>query len=145
MSTSSGKKVGIVGVGRMGANMARRLAERGFSVTAVYDVRREAATALAKELNCAAPEKLAALWQRCPFVDGVIALENAKNLRTTAKQLKAGNFAKVREGNYDDAGRPGICAGFHYRFSTKVGQDMGRKIGEYVVQSILQPTADAAR
>jgi hypothetical protein len=38
-----------------------------------------------------------------------------------------------------------IWAGFHYRFSTRVGQDMGRKIGEYVVQSILQPTADAAR
>jgi len=38
-----------------------------------------------------------------------------------------------------------ICAGFHYRFSTRVGQDMGRKIGEYVVQSILQPTADGAR
>ena len=38
-----------------------------------------------------------------------------------------------------------ICAGFHYRSSTRVGQDMGRKIGEHVVQSILQPTADVAR
>jgi hypothetical protein len=35
-----------------------------------------------------------------------------------------------------------IWAGFQYRFSTRVGQDMGRKIGEYVVHSILQPMAD---
>ncbi len=32
-----------------------------------------------------------------------------------------------------------ICAGFHYRFSTRVGAEMGRKIGAYVVGNILQP------
>ena len=32
-----------------------------------------------------------------------------------------------------------ISAGFHYRFSTNVGQEMGRKIGEFVVHRILQP------
>jgi hypothetical protein len=46
---------------------------------------------------------------------------------------------------YREVAEARICAGFHYRFSTRVGQDMGRKIGEYVVQSILQPTADATR
>jgi PAP2 superfamily len=39
-----------------------------------------------------------------------------------------------------------IWAGFHYRFSTRVGTDMGRKIGEYVVKSVMQPTtATSAR
>jgi hypothetical protein len=33
-----------------------------------------------------------------------------------------------------------IYAGFHYRFSTRVGQDMGRKIGQLVVDSQLQKT-----
>ena len=33
------KKIGFVGVGRMGANMARRLKECGYKVTAVYDVK----------------------------------------------------------------------------------------------------------
>ena len=33
-----------------------------------------------------------------------------------------------------------IWAGFHYRFSTRVGTDMGRRIGEYVVQTVMQPT-----
>jgi hypothetical protein len=37
-----------------------------------------------------------------------------------------------------------IRAGFHYRFSTRVGTDMGRQIGEYVVKSVMQPTTAAA-
>ena len=37
-----------------------------------------------------------------------------------------------------------IWAGFHYRFSTRVGTDMGRQIGEYVVKSVMQPTTAAA-
>src|SRR6201996_4996560 len=59
MSDKASTRIGFVGVGRMGANMARRLADRGFQVTAVYDVRRDAATELAHELKCAAPQKLA--------------------------------------------------------------------------------------
>lgn len=43
----------------MGANMARRLQECGYQITAVYDARPAAAEALAKELNCANPLKLA--------------------------------------------------------------------------------------
>jgi 3-hydroxyisobutyrate dehydrogenase len=46
--------VGFVGVGRMGANMARRLKERGYHVTTLYDVNRTVATSLATELGAAA-------------------------------------------------------------------------------------------
>jgi hypothetical protein len=38
-----------------------------------------------------------------------------------------------------------IWAGFHYRFSIKVGQEMGYKIGEYVVKNFMQPVAVATR
>jgi hypothetical protein len=31
-----------------------------------------------------------------------------------------------------------IWAGFHYRFSTRAGEDMGRKVGQYVAQNILK-------
>jgi 3-hydroxyisobutyrate dehydrogenase len=44
-------KIGMVGVGRMGANMARRLVDTGFAVTAIYDRDPERATALAAELG----------------------------------------------------------------------------------------------
>ncbi len=45
----------------------------------------------------------------------------------------------------DEVAMARIYAGFHYRFSTRVGQDMGRKIGELVVQSQLQKTDVADR
>jgi hypothetical protein len=32
-----------------------------------------------------------------------------------------------------------IWAGFHYRFSTRVGTEMGLQIGEYVVKNVMQP------
>jgi hypothetical protein len=38
-----------------------------------------------------------------------------------------------------------IWAGFHYRFSTRVGTEMGHQIGEYVVKSVMQPTATGSR
>ncbi len=50
--------IGFVGVGRMGANMARRLHEQGFTIAAVYDVHHEAAKTLAQELGCQAPTEL---------------------------------------------------------------------------------------
>ncbi|MBI3416605.1 MAG: NAD-binding protein [Verrucomicrobia bacterium] len=53
------EKIGFVGVGRMGANMARRLKDVGYTVAAVYDVRAEAAQALAQELGCEACATLA--------------------------------------------------------------------------------------
>ena len=38
-----------------------------------------------------------------------------------------------------------IWAGFHYRFSTRVGTEMGYQIGAYVVQSVMQPAVTGAR
>jgi len=46
-------------------------------------------------LVVAAPEKLAALWRKCPFVDQVIALEKPRNLQATARQLRAGKFGSA--------------------------------------------------
>jgi 3-hydroxyisobutyrate dehydrogenase len=56
-------RVGFVGVGRMGANMARRLNDAGEQIVAVYDARFEATQALANELSataCAALEDVTA-------------------------------------------------------------------------------------
>ena len=47
-------QVGFVGVGRMGANMARRLRDKGYRITAVQDANREIAEALSRELGCEA-------------------------------------------------------------------------------------------
>jgi 3-hydroxyisobutyrate dehydrogenase len=50
--------IGFVGVGRMGANMARRLKEVGYPIVAVYDARPETAAAVATELESKATERI---------------------------------------------------------------------------------------
>ena len=41
----------------------------------------------------------------------------------------------------DEIANARIWAGFHYRFSARVGADMGRKIGRYVVETVMQPVS----
>jgi hypothetical protein len=41
----------------------------------------------------------------------------------------------------DEVAHARIWAGFHYRFSTRVGKDMGLKIGDYVVKNVMQPVS----
>lgn len=53
------EKIAFVGVGRMGANMARRLKDCGHVVSAVYDVHAPSATELAAEIGATAVTKLA--------------------------------------------------------------------------------------
>ena len=45
----------------------------------------------------------------------------------------------------DEVSEARIWAGFHWRFSTEVGRDMGYRIGEYVVKNVMQPVAVATR
>jgi len=54
-------RVGVVGVGRMGANVARRLKERGYTIAAIADTDPGRARALAAELGADAPGSLAAV------------------------------------------------------------------------------------
>jgi 3-hydroxyisobutyrate dehydrogenase-like beta-hydroxyacid dehydrogenase len=88
----------------MGANMARRLADQGFQVTAVHDVRREAAAELAKELRCHAAEKLAEVTAKAGFILTVVSDDQAMrdiytapgdNLLMGAKGRTFINFATV--------------------------------------------------
>ena len=51
--------VGVVGVGRMGANIARHLQDEGYNVTAVSDVNAAAAQELAGEIGAQACDSLA--------------------------------------------------------------------------------------
>ena len=43
----------------------------------------------------------------------------------------------------DEVANARIYAGFHYRFSTIAGREMGQKIGAYVVKSVMQPAQTA--
>ena len=65
----------------------------GDAVMALPAVRNLKTMLVDDPLFVAAPEKLAALWRKCPFVDGVIALEKPRSLPATARQLREGKFA----------------------------------------------------
>jgi len=66
------ERIGIVGVGRMGANMARRLKEVGCPVAAVYDVRAETAQQLAAEIGAEACAELARVTQLADVIITVV-------------------------------------------------------------------------
>jgi 3-hydroxyisobutyrate dehydrogenase len=71
------QKIGFVGVGRMGANMARRLRETGFVISAVFDVNGGAAQSLAKELNCAAAADLKSVTALSDIIITVVSDDKA--------------------------------------------------------------------
>ena len=100
-------RVAFVGVGRMGANMARRLNDLKYPVTAVYDVNTEAAEALAKELGATACKKLADVTAKADIVFTVVTndaamekifLGKGDNLLTGAKGRTFINCATLSPG-----------------------------------------------
>ncbi|NBV22088.1 MAG: NAD(P)-dependent oxidoreductase [Proteobacteria bacterium] len=91
------EKIGFVGVGRMGANMARRLKEVGYPVVAVYDVRAAAAQSLAQEIGCEACVSLARVTAVADVIITVVTDDAAMlNIFTNKKDnLLQGAAGKV--------------------------------------------------
>ncbi|MCB1224590.1 MAG: NAD(P)-dependent oxidoreductase [Verrucomicrobiales bacterium] len=73
MTDSALPTLAFVGVGRMGANMARRVKDCGYTVTAVYDVNAAAAADLAAELGAAAPSSLAEVTAAADVIFTVVS------------------------------------------------------------------------
>ena len=71
------EKIGLVGVGRMGANMARRLQETGSNIAAVYDANAAVAQPLAQELGCASAGDLKAVTALSDVVITVVSDDKA--------------------------------------------------------------------
>ena len=73
----------------MGANMARRLKEVGYTVTAVYDVRSQSAVDLARELGCEAAPTLARVTALADIIITVVtddaAMRNIFNKKNLLK------------------------------------------------------------
>jgi 3-hydroxyisobutyrate dehydrogenase len=68
----------------MGANMARRLKDCGYNVTAVYDVHAPSATALAKEIGATAAKTLADVTAAADVIFTVVT-DDAAQLRVFAE------------------------------------------------------------
>lgn len=71
------EKIGFVGVGRMGSNMARRLKECGYSIVSIYDSQTAAAQALATELGSAAASNLKEVTASADVIITVVSDDKA--------------------------------------------------------------------
>lgn len=71
------EKIGFVGVGRMGANMARRLKECGYTISAVNDVNAQAAKDLAEELEAKYYEQLSQVTKNSDVIITVVTDDKA--------------------------------------------------------------------
>lgn len=71
------QKIAFVGVGRMGANMARNLKDRGYEITAVNDTDGEAARKLADELDAKYCENLSDLSSLADIIFTVVSNDAA--------------------------------------------------------------------
>ena len=69
--------IGVVGVGRMGANIARHLNDEGFSVVAVYDMDAERATSLGEEIGAEATDQLTRVTELADYIITVVTDDNA--------------------------------------------------------------------
>ena len=72
MNQQGKPRIGLVGAGRMGANMALRLRDVGYAVTAVYDVRAEAAQHVAQETGAAVAATLADVTAKADVIITVV-------------------------------------------------------------------------
>ena len=75
--THSVDHVGFVGVGRMGANMARRLRDQGYTITAVYDIDARQSHTLANELACEAASSPLRVAERSRTILTVVSDDQA--------------------------------------------------------------------
>lgn len=90
-------KMGIVGLGRMGANMARRLSDLGYGIGAVFDPVESVAGLLALELGCPAAGSLPEVTAACDVILTVVPDDDAMEeiFSETAPSLLTGAAGKV--------------------------------------------------
>jgi 3-hydroxyisobutyrate dehydrogenase len=98
-------RIGFVGVGRMGANMARHLKDKGYNITAVQDNHAPAGESLANELSCEAASSPARVAELSDIVltvvtddaamDEIFSETSPSSLLAHAKNRLFINFATV--------------------------------------------------
>lgn len=157
--------IGIVGLGRMGANMARRLARGGAKVTA-YDVSAEARSAIGKEGGVQAEDSLKALvgalpaprvvWVMLPAGEitektleelaglvarGDVVVEGGNSMYKDSKR-RAAEFQEKGIG-YVDAGVSGGIWGLENGYALMLGGDAAHVSRVEPFAKILAPAPDA--
>ena len=112
-------RIGFVGVGRMGANMARRLHETGYSVVTIFDANAANAVQLAQELGSKAVEKVSEVSRLSDVIFTVVTDDAAMkaiflgpdNLFTEGRGKLFINCATISPGVHIEIEKKGIELG----------------------------------
>lgn len=128
-------RVGFVGVGRMGANMARRLKDRGYSITALYDRHHEVSAALGTELGSEAAATPARVAELSDIVITVVSDDAAmRQIYTEGSSTSLLAYAKDRLFINCATITPSV----HVEVETLVEQHGGASIEACMASSITQ-------
>ena len=82
------EKIGFVGVGRMGSNMARRLKDCGWDIAAIYDAQAAVARSVAGELGAPCVTELSQMTARADIIFTVVNDDRAMKAIFTGGLLR---------------------------------------------------------
>lgn len=111
--------IGFVGVGRMGANMARRLVDLGYNISALYDAHEASAISLAVELGSTAVKSLPEVTELADVIFTVVTddasmrgiFTGEESLLKNAEGKIFINCATVSPEVHESAGRAAAAVG----------------------------------
>ena len=127
--------VGFVGVGRMGANMARRLRDQQEAIVAVYDKDRATAADLATELGCEAAATPARVAELAGTILTVVSDDAA--MRQIFSAADPESLLRHAEGRLF-VNCATLCPAVHIEIETLVKQRGGRSLEACMASSITQ-------
>ena len=135
MIRQADSRIGFVGVGRMGANMARRLRDRDETIVAVYDRDHAMATDLATELVCEAAASPARVAELASIIFTVVSDDTAMHeifSTTSAESL----LLHAKDRLFVNCAT--LSPAVHVEVETLVTQRGGRSLEACMASSITQ-------
>jgi 3-hydroxyisobutyrate dehydrogenase len=128
-------RVGFVGVGRMGANMARRLQDKGYRITAVQDCNVQTAEALAHELGCEAPPAPARVAELSEVIITVVS-DDAAMRQIYARDIRSSLLAFAKDRMFINCAT--ITPSVHIEAEQAVEREGGACLEACMASSITQ-------
>ncbi len=128
-------RVGFVGVGRMGSNMARRLKDEGYEVVAVEDVEQAKSAEIAREIGCEAAVTPARVADLADVVFTVVTDDAA--MRALFASNQAGSLLQHAKGRLF-INCATISPQVHVEVETLVGRHGGESLEACMASSIPQ-------
>src|SRR5260221_12509923 len=125
------QKIGFVGVGRMGSNMARRLKDCGSQISAVYDMNASVAQSLAEELSCPMAGDLREVTKLSDVIITVVTDDKAM------KHIYNGGLLSRAKGKLF-INCATVSPGIHAWVENKAGKARARSVEACMASSITQ-------